>query len=175
MSFENIIHSDLPAIKSLLYEMCDYSLNNFKLDRESTRYSACSFELNGQSFIHRVSKITPTKVGQFVTIWKRNKNGITTPFDISDNIDWFLITSKSGDNIGQFIFHKAVLADKGIISTNGKGGKRGIRVYPPWNYPLNKQAKAIQQWQQKFFSSIIQTELTESTFLKKLFDKSNIN
>jgi hypothetical protein len=42
------------------------------------------------------------------------------------------------------------LADKGIITKNGKEGKRGIRVYPPWDIATNKQAEKTQRWQMLF-------------------------
>ena len=175
MTTENYFLTDLAAVKSLLYDKCDYKLNNFSRDTESSQYSACSFQLNELFFVHRASKITPTKAGQFVTIWKRSENGITTPYDISDNIDWFIITSRSGDKLGQFVFPKMVLADKGVISINGKGGKRGIRVYPQWSIPPNKQAEETQRWQQNYFCSINQIDLPNHAFIKRLFDKSNIN
>lgn len=102
------------------------------------------FELDGQKIIGRISKITPTKTGQFVTIWKRNKKGTTEPFDIQDDFEFIIIISKSGESIGQFIFPKSVLAEKGIISQDKKNGKRGIRMYPPWDTVTNKQAAKTQ-------------------------------
>jgi hypothetical protein len=129
----NAIHNDLKVVKELVYDKCNFDLTNLKQNLESVEYGACSFVLNGKTIQQRVSKITPTKTGQFVTIWKRSKQGITEPFDISDELDFIIITSKSDDNFGQFVFPKSILADKGIITRNGKGGKRGIRVYPPCN------------------------------------------
>jgi hypothetical protein len=38
-----------------------------------------------------------------------------------------------------------------IISTHLKEGKRGMRVYPPWDLPSSKQAKKTQQWQLPYF------------------------
>ena len=63
-----------------------------------------------------------------MTIWKRNKDGITEPFDTSDDFDFVIITARNDNNFGQFIFPKSILADKGIITRKGKEGKRGIRV-----------------------------------------------
>lgn len=150
----NSMHSDLKVVKELVYDKCGFDLINLKCNLESAEYGACSFELNGKTIQFRVSKITPTKTGQFVSIWKRNREGITEPFDISDDLDFIIISSKSGDNFGQFIFPKSVLADNGIISINGKTGKRGIRVYPPWDVVTNKQAQKTQIWQSKYFLTI---------------------
>ena len=155
-------HTDLNLAKELVYNKCDFELTDIKLHEESAAYGACSFQLNGKTIQHRVSKITPTKTGQFVTIWKRNKDGITEPFDFSDNLDFIIITARSADNFGQFIFPKSVLADKGIITLNGKVGKRGIRVYPPWDITTNKQAAKTQNWQSKYFLTI-RTDTTTGT------------
>lgn len=161
--------SALKTVKELLYDKCDFSFTNLKFNKESLEYGACSFELNGKIVEYRDSKITPTKTGQFVTIWKRNCHGVTAPFDISDGIDFVVITSKSGESIGQFIFPMSVLAQKGIVSQNGKGGKRGIRVYPSWDKVTNKQAEKIQNWQTKYFVLLDQNQ-TDTDLTKKLFN-----
>lgn len=147
---QTTLSSDLKFILDV-YAKCGFTLTNFQLHTESSEYGACAFELNNHKVEYRISKITPTKTGQFVTIWKRNNEGITAPFDISDTIDFIVITSKSGDKIGQFIFPKSVLVEKGIITSNGKQGKRGIRVYPPWNSATSKQAEETQRWQTNYF------------------------
>ena len=165
------IHSDLKVVKELVYDKCGFDLTNLKQNLESVEYGAYSFNLNEKKVQHRVSKITPTKIGQFVTIWKRNKDGITEPFDILDDIDFIIITSKSGDNFGQFIFPKSVLADNGIITRNCKEGKRGIRVYPPWDIATNKQAIKTQSWQTKYFLTIKNDNSTDLDLTKELFTK----
>ena len=162
-------HSDLKLVKELIYEKCNFNLKNPKLDTESVEYGACTFELDGKKIEHRVSKITLTKNGQFVTIWKRNQDGITESFDIADEIDFIFITARSGDHFGQFIFSKRILADNGIISQNGKSGKRGIRVYPPWDKPKSKQAEKTQNWQLNFFLTIKTDGSTDIFWAKKLF------
>ena len=164
----NSFHSDLKTAKELVYDPCNFDFSNPKLNSESTEYAACSFELNAKIIQHRVSKITPTKTGQFVTIWKRNQDGITIPFDLSDKLDFIIITARSEDNFGQFIFPKKVLANKGIITQNGKTGKRGIRVYPPWDIPNNKQAEKTQSWQIHYFLTIKTDNSTDFDLAKKL-------
>ena len=163
----NSFHSDLKIAKELVYDKCGFNLTDPKLNTESLEYGACSFALNGLIIQHRVSKITPTKTGQFVTIWKRNVEGITKPFDFSDELNFIIITSKNGNNFGQFIFPKSILADKGIITKNGKEGKRGIRVYPPWDIATNKQAEKTQSWQTKYFLTINKNGV-DHIFTKKL-------
>ena len=168
----NLFHSDLKVAKELVYDKCGFDLTDLKLNSESMEYGACSFGLNGNTIQYRVSKITPAKTGQFVTIWKRNKGGITEPFDIVDDIDFIIITSKSDDNFGQFIFPKSVLMNKGIITNNGKEGKRGIRVYPPWDIATSKQAEKTQGWQLKYFLTIKNDDSTDLTLTKLLLTKT---
>ena len=145
------LQDNLQNIKILLSDVGSFELKNLNTHSEGIEYGACHFELNDLKIEYRVSKITPTKTGQFVTIWKRNTQGITAPFDVADAIDFVIITSKNGDNWGQFVFPKMVLVEKGIFSQNEKGGKRGIRVYPPWDKAMNKQAEKTQNWQLKYF------------------------
>lgn len=101
--------------------------------------------------IVRTAKTTPKKIGQFVSIWKRNKEGVTTPRDLEDDFDFLIIQCETETQKGRFVFPKIILAKKGIISTVEKEGKRGIRVYPPWDKAENKQAIKTQQWQLKYF------------------------
>lgn len=133
------------------YVKCGFEIKNFRKSNESLEYEACSFEIKSKNIEYRCSKITPTKIGQFVTIWKRNELGITEPFSDLDNIDFVIITSQNEYDIGQFIFPKEILIEKGVFSTNKKGGKRGFRIYPLWDLTNNKQALKTQNWQIPYF------------------------
>lgn len=174
MPIENPSFNHLKVVKEFVYDKCDINLSNLKQHSESQEYGACSFELNGKKIQQRISKITPTKIGQFVTLWKRNKDGITEPFDFTDSIDFIIIIAVSGTNFGQFIFPKHVLANKGVITQNGKEGKRGIRVYPPWDLPTNKQATKTQLWQTNYFLTIKKDRSTDLDLIKKLFTEENM-
>lgn len=154
MTGQSSLSSDLLFLKEKVYDPCGFEWTNFQQYAESREYDACSFELDGTKIQYRASKITPTKSGQFVTIWKRNVSGITVPFDVQDDFDFIVIIVKSEPNLGQFIFPKAVLLQKGIISRNGKGGKRGIRVYAPWDTVTSKQAQVTQHWQSRYFMTL---------------------
>jgi hypothetical protein len=127
-------------------------ITNFTQEPESQEYQACRFELGSLKVVCRTAKITPTKVGQFVTIWKRNELGKTCPFDSTDDIDLVIINCKSGENIGHFAFPKAVLIAKGIISTPTKVGKMGIRVYPIWDKANNSQSIRTQKLQLEYWN-----------------------
>lgn len=148
------IPADLLAAIELVYEKCGFVCTHPFPEAESVEYGACIFELNGRPVRFRIAKITPAKTGQFVTIWKRSENGPIVPFDISDPVNLFIISTRKNNRFGQFIFPGSVLLEHDIISHNNKGGKRGIRVYPPWDVAMNRQAQKTQQWQMDFFLEI---------------------
>ena len=159
--------TDLQLAEKLLYNECGFQLQHLVWNSESANYGACSFELNNKFIQYRVANITPTKIGQFVAIWKRNSEGITAPFDVSDSLDFMIISVRDSENFGQFIFPKSVLVSHGIISQNEKGGKRGIRVYAPWDKPENKQAIKTQAWQVNYFVEIRENSHLDLEFVKK--------
>ncbi len=164
------IYPDLDLIEKLVFKPCELDFSNFETELESQDYAACNFQLNSQNVKFRSAKITPTKTGQFVTLWKRNKKGITQPFDILDDIDFYIIAARKQNEFGVFIFPKSVLYDKKILSDKTRDGKRGIRVYPSWDPTINKQAKKTQQWQTKFFIEILQDKLIDLRKTKLLFN-----
>jgi hypothetical protein len=163
---KNAVLHPLSLAEKMVYDKCGFEVLDLKINSESVAYGACSFVLNGFKIVHRVSKITPTKVGQFVSIWQRNKEGKTVPLDVMDNFDFLIITSVDNDKIGQFIFPKSLLLTKGIISNNGLKGKNGIRVYPPWDKVLNQQAMQSQRWQIEYFLNIEKPNLTNFDLFK---------
>ena len=161
--------SDLQLAKKILYNECGFQLQHLVWNSESANYGACSFELNNKLIQYRVANITPTKIGQFVAIWKRNNQGITAPFDVTDSLDFMIISVRDSENFGQFIFPTSVLIAKGIISQNEKGGKRGIRVYAPWDKPTNKQAMQTQAWQVHYFVEIRENLPVDVELIKRIF------
>jgi hypothetical protein len=53
--------------------------------------------------------------------------------------------------LGQFVFPKLVLLKQGILAGDKTPGKRGFRVYPPWDKTGNRQAQNTQAWQLEYF------------------------
>lgn len=147
----DLIKYDLDLIKNDIYDACRFNCSQITKEEESTEYGAHHFQLNDKYIRFRVAKITPTKAGQFVTIWKRVNNGPIQPYDATDPVDFFVISTRKGEQFGQFVFPKTVLIKHNVISNNHKGGKRAIRVYPPWENNLNQQAKKSQKWQIEYF------------------------
>lgn len=148
---KDTIHQDLLYTKNNIYNPLGFQCSQPIMEKESSEYGAYTFELNGSSIRFRVSKITPTKIGQFVTLWKRIENGPIQPYDISDSVDFFVVSARKDNHFGQFIFPKLILCEQDVMSMNGKGGKRAIRVYPPWDNALSRQAQKTQKWQMEYF------------------------
>jgi hypothetical protein len=149
-----VSHKELFKLNNLVYEKCGYKLKQFLKESESAEYGACEFKLNQRSIKFRRAKITPTKMGQFVTFWKRFQKGPIQPFDILDEFDILIVTVEAKNNFGQFIFSKSELRKRDIISQNGQGGRRAMRVYPPWDLTVSPQAKKTQKWQLDFFHDV---------------------
>ena len=162
------LNKNLLEVKNKVYDKLSLEISKLKKELEGAEYDACQFYLNGLKIISRSSKITPKKVRQFVTFWKRNQDGETEPFSENDQFDFYVINSKSGNRFGQFVFPKSELIDKGFISSERKSGKRGFRVYPAWDKTLNKQAEKTQKWQMNYFY-----EINETTNLKKVSELYN--
>ena len=152
------ISADLILAKELLYNVCNLECSQPEAEAESAEYSAYRFKINNKSICYRLAKTTPTKNGQFVTLWKRNNKGIIEPFDFSDIIDFVIVSVQKENNFGQFIFPKSVLLDKGIFSTSKKEGKRATRVYPSWDITKSKQAQKTQEWQLNYFLDLSDKE-----------------
>ena len=156
----------LDLAQKLAYGPSGYSATKIIIEKESVEYGALDFDLGGFQCKYRVGKVTPKKFGFFVTIWKRIGSGPIMPYDLDDPVDFFIFSVSTQEHFGQFIFPKAVLVEKGIVSKEGKGGKRAIRVYPPWTTPDSRQAKQTQRWQEDYFldlsngSSIVSARLS---------------
>lgn len=154
MKSNSPIHPDLHTVQIVAYQPSGFTLKNLVNETESKEYGACRFEMNNKMIAFRVAKITPTKIGQFVTLWKRLGDGPIMPYDLTDEIDLFVVVALKESNFGQFIFPKDLLWQKGFVSKNGKGGKRAMRIYPPWDIPESAQAKKTQSWQLPYFVEI---------------------
>lgn len=152
--FKNLFPEVLTETMLLVFDKCGLSVVNAIIENESAEYNACKFQLNSKNVVFRTAKITPTKTGQFVTLWKRIGNGPIQPFDFSDAVDLFVVNVKSDNHFGQFVFPKSVLLEQGVLTSNLKEGKRAIRVYPPWDRTFSKQAQRTQKWQLKYFLNI---------------------
>lgn len=62
-----------------------------------------------------------------------------------------VISIQDESKIGQFVFSKEVLIEKGILQSKSHKGKMAFRIYPTWETNLNKTAQKSQTWQKQYF------------------------
>ncbi|MDZ4725433.1 MAG: MepB family protein [Leptospira sp.] len=160
---------NVQELKKNLYDRLDLHITKYIEDSESMDYKAVSFHLNELSIISRNSKITPKKIGQFVTLWKRNSDGIIIPFGYNDKFDIVLINTKKGNSIGQFVFPKSILIKQGILSDQNQKGKLGFRIYLPSDKPTNKQALKTRNWMSEYFIEIDLEGFTHLASIRRLY------
>lgn len=144
----------LPLFKTfikLFYTPKNITIQNYQEEKEAVEYNGCSFTINDELIHFRTGKITPTKIGQFVSFWKRNAQDIIIPHDTEDQFKNLIVFVQNKTQTGVFIFPKEALIKYDFISTNHQGGKRGFRLYPAWDKTENTQAKKSQTWQLNYF------------------------
>lgn len=146
-------------------------------EAESAEYAAHRLQVDGRDVRFRVAKITPTKVGQFVTLWKRSVANPQTPgasspiapLDASDAVDAVLVSVRAGVRWGLFVFPKAVLLTQGVFSRAGVGGKRALRVYPAWDVCPSRQAQKTQDWQRRHFVDLSEGVALATDEMREVF------
>lgn len=166
------MHPDLCLAQQWAYGPSGFNATNIQKEEESADYGAFDFDLGSRRCKFRVGKVTPKKAGFFFTIWKRIGAGPIMPYDEADPVDFFVFSVRAPECFGQFIFPKAVLCEKGVLSKAGRGGKRAIRVYPPWVIITNRQARNTQSWQKDYFLEIPRDQPIDSFRVRNLFSQN---
>ena len=161
------IHPDLHILQKTVYEPAGLTVQNIAQDAEGQDYSAATFCINETRIIFRRGKVTPKKTGFFVTLWKRDAEEAIEPYTVHDPFDCIIISVRSGERLGQFIFPLSVLSEKGVISSETGEGKLALRVYAPWDSPENELAQQAQAWQSRYFFEVAPGQKLER--IKKLF------
>lgn len=141
----------LKRIENTILKNNNQEIKNLTIDQECEEYFGADFQVNELNVKFRKAKITPKKIGQFVTLWKRNFKKQTEPFNVNDNFDFYIIVTEQENNFGFFLFPKQILSEKQILTNYETEGKRGFRVYPDWVKTDNKQAEKTKSWQTKYF------------------------
>ena len=166
-----LVPHDLHAALREIYETAGLTVTSAAVrEPESAEYGAYRIGLSGRNIVFRVAKTTPTKIGQFVTIWKRPAPGDEiAPFDLNDDVDFVVVSVYDATHRGQFVFDRKQLLVADIMSRNGDGGKRAIRVYPPWCKPVVKMAINTQRWQLHYFFPVSDDGSADPARVRKLF------
>ncbi len=161
-------HDLLNAIRNA-YEPAGMNITTpARREAESSEYGACRLAIDGRAIVFRVAKTTPTKLGQFVTLWKRPGVEIA-PLDSDDGVAFVVVSVSDAAHHGQFVFAQKTLVEKGVMSRAGKGGKRAIRVYPPWSKPVVQEAIRTQKWQLQYFLPLLFDRNSDPPRVRKLF------
>lgn len=160
---------ELIRIENFLLKLCGILISNLNKDAECEEYDGYNFRLENKNVKYRKAKITPKKIGQFVTLWKRNAKGQTKPFQVEDYFDFYLIAMEKDERFGFFVFPKRVLSERQILSNDQKEGKRGFRVYAEWDKPESKQAEKTKGWQSKYFMELTRDEKANREKFNLLF------
>ncbi|WP_435210558.1 MepB family protein [Streptomyces sp. bgisy034] len=163
------LHGDLLAAKTSVYDPMGFACSQPVPEPESAEHAAHAFTLDGLSVRFRVARTTPTKAGQFVTVWQRSEQGPIRPFDAEDGVDLVVVSSRGSGHFGQFVFPREELCRRGVMSRNGSGGKRGFRVYPPWVTTTSRQAGNSQAWQVRHFLSLGEGEPVDAARARALY------
>ncbi|GED99555.1 metallopeptidase [Gordonia spumicola] len=115
-------------------------------DATNLDYDGRIAQIGDQRWRVRTARVTPTKPGAFVAVWRRDVDGGTEPFDSAD-VAGLLVFVEGG----VFRFTAEHLADMGITSSDRHPGKRGFRVYQPDLVGLNPRAARTQRAQASAF------------------------
>lgn len=151
----NKFNKTLAYVNELLYEPNNLTIKNIQEETQNSDYGAGIFQLNSKSIRFRVAKITPTKIGQFVSFWEKDEANKNQAFTYDNAADLLVInTFNDNGDFGQFVFPKEILLQQNILRTSSTKGKMAIRVYPRWDTPTSKQAIATQKWQLPYFFHI---------------------
>lgn len=134
-----------------VFEKLHLRISSYQKEREGKEYEACQFVVNQHRIICRKAKLTPKKKGVFVTFWKRIGTGPIAPFHEMDSFNFYAIHVSLKTTEGVFIIPKSELLNHHLISSTQKEGKRGFRMYLPWETDLNKQATKSQAWQRQYY------------------------
>ncbi len=153
------------------YQNAGFALSDYGEELESKDYAAARFKLNNLSIVFREAKTTPTKTGQFVTLWKRSTDGPIQPFGLTDKIDYYIIGVRNDHNYGHFILSQRILIEQKILKTDQSKGKLAIRVYAPWDATNSKHAANTKKWQLNCFVEFSPNKYFDYNKIKNLLSK----
>ncbi|WP_053386800.1 MepB family protein [Leucobacter japonicus] len=124
-------------------------------EEQNSDYEAGLAVIDGERWHIRTARITPTKPGAFVALWRRDADGDTVPLPHDDDAQGALIFVMEGERRGVFRFTAEHLHGLGVTSSERRPGKRGFRVYPAWCDDLNARATASQTAQASAFTELV--------------------
>jgi len=149
MAHKSLISLEL--VTNMIHQTTTEKIESLHLEKQNSEYEGMTFKIGQFSYRSRLAKKTPNKKGYFVVFWEKDQHHNNTPFKFDDSPDKLIISIKDGLHSGQFIFPKAILVAKGILSYERQLGKMAMRIYPNWVSNLNPTAQRTQLWQLNYF------------------------
>ena len=149
--FLNNFNDTIRDLNNIVYKPNNLMIKNLKEEKQNAEYAGCLFHLNNKTIRFRKSKVTPNKIGQFVSFWEKDENMRNRAFSYEAAPDLLVITCIADNKLGQFIFPKEILLKEKILRTPSQTGKMAMRIYPVWDTTVSNQAKKSQTWQLQYF------------------------
>lgn len=149
--FLNSYNDMIRNLNTIVYKPNNLMITNLKEEKQNAEYAGCLFHLNNKTIRFRKSKVTPNKIGQFVSFWEKDENMRNRAFSYEAAPDLLVITCIADNKLGQFIFPKGILLKEKILRTQSQTGKMAMRIYPVWDTTVSNQAKKSQMWQLQYF------------------------
>ncbi|PGK33826.1 mep operon protein MepB [Bacillus anthracis] len=149
--FLNNFNDTIRNLNNIVYKPNNLMITNLKEEKQNAEYAGCLFHLNNKTIRFRKSKVTPNKIGQFVSFWEKDENMRNRAFSYEAVPDLLVITCIADNKLGQFIFSKEILLKEKILRTPSQTGKMAMRIYPVWDTTDSNQAKKNQTWQLQYF------------------------
>ncbi|WP_141539972.1 MepB family protein [Bacillus cereus] len=147
----NNFNDTIRDLNNIVYKPNNLMITNLKEEKQNAEYAGCLFHLNNKTIRFRKSKVTPNKIGQFVSFWEKDENMRNRAFPYEAAPDLLVITCIADNKLGQFIFPKEILLKEKILRTQSQTGKMAMRIYPVWDTTVSNQAKRSQTWQLHYF------------------------
>ena len=109
------MNQSLELIKRGVTTELAYNIEQMSEESQNVLYEGFRFRLKNKTFRSRLAKKTPTTKGYFVALWEKDNHAKNRPFDYESSPDFLIINVIDFKNQGQFIFPKALLAQKKIL------------------------------------------------------------
>ncbi|TKH12676.1 mep operon protein MepB, partial [Bacillus wiedmannii] len=90
--FLNNFNDTIRNLNNLVYKPNNLMITNLIEEKQNAEYVGCLFHLNKKTIRFRVSKITPNKIGQFVSFWEKDTNMQNQAFSYHAAPDLLVIT-----------------------------------------------------------------------------------
>jgi hypothetical protein len=168
----DVLDADLLAVKKQAYDPARLDCSDPVDETTGEGDVAYAYTVGGAEVRFRGARPARNNGAPVSASCKKDEDGLTKPFDAADPVDLIVISVRDtvlSRNFGQFVFPREVLVERKIVSTDGVGGKRGFRVYPPWVQTKTDAEASTQAWQLEFFLRIDELRGVDTDKVRRLY------